>query len=172
MHPDLDKPKLLALIAAEHDFLVRTIALLSDAQMVTLHTEGDWTPKDMLCHLTRWLNRLLSWAADARSGVEPAIPEAGYTWRDMDALNDVYIEQDREVPLDIARAGFAQAHAQSVALVEELSEAELFESTFDGRLREPIAGLVVGCTNEHYAYHVKNLRESLIAQGVLRTTPA
>ena len=67
MHAELDQPKLLALIAAEHAFLVRTLALLTPEQMVTLHTEGDWTPKDMLCHLTRWLNRLNGWAADIRA---------------------------------------------------------------------------------------------------------
>ena len=97
---------------------------------------------------------------------EPAIPEAGYTWRDMDALNDVYVEQDREVPLEQARTGFDSAHTQTVALVARLTPDELFVSTWGGLLREPIVGLVVGCTNEHYAYHVKNLRESLTAQGI------
>jgi len=166
MHAELDKPKLLALIAAERDFLDRTLALLTDEQMTTLVTEGDWTPRDMLCHLTRWLNRLLSWAADAERGVQPAIPEAGYTWRDMDALNDVYTEQDRGVPLERARAGFAAAHAQAVALVERMSEDDLFISTYGGLLREPIIDLVVGCINEHYAYHVRNLREALTAKGI------
>lgn len=166
MHADLDKPKLLALIAAEYDFLNRTVALLSDEQMTTLLTEGDWTPKDMLCHLARWLNRLLGWAADVERGVQPVVPETGYTWRDMDALNDVYIEQDRGVPLERSRAGFHTAHALVVALIERMSEDELFVSTYGGLLREPMVGLVVGCTYEHYAYHVKNMRESLIAQGV------
>ena len=166
MHAELDKPKLLALITTEHDFLNRTLALLTDEQMTSLVTEGDWTPKDMLCHLTRWLNRLLSWAADVEGGVQPAIPESGYAWRDMDALNDVYTEQDRGVPLGRARAGFAAAHTQAVALVERMSEDDLFVSTYGGLLREPIVDLVVGCTNEHYAYHVKNLREALTAQGI------
>lgn len=166
MHAELDQPKLLTLIAAEYDFLNRTLALLTDEQLTTLPTEGDWTPKDMLCHLTRWLNRLLGWIADAESGVEPAIPEAGYTWRDMDALNDVYFEQDQGLPLERARAGFQAAHAQVIVRLERMSEDDLFVSTCGGLLREPIAGLVVGCTNEHYAYHVKNLRESLIARGI------
>ncbi|HYO87358.1 MAG TPA: ClbS/DfsB family four-helix bundle protein [Candidatus Limnocylindrales bacterium] len=167
MHAELDKAKLLALIGAEYDFAQRTLALLTPEQQVTLHTEGDWTPKDMLCHLIRWLDRLLDWEADAARGVEPAVPEAGYTWREMDALNDVYVEQDRSAPLERASARFAQSHQAVVALIEGMTEDDLFVSTYGGLLREPIAGLVVGCTCEHYAYHVKNLRESLIAQGIL-----
>ncbi len=167
MHAELDKVKLLALIAAEYDFAQRTLALLTPEQMVTLHTEGDWKPKDMLCHLTRWLDRLLDWAEDAGRGVEPAVPEAGYTWAEMDALNDVYIEQDRGVPLERAVTCFFDSHGAVVALIEGMTEDDLFVSTYGDLLREPIAGLVVGCTCEHYAYHVKNMRETLIALGII-----
>lgn len=164
---ELDKAKLLALTVAEYELIGRTLGCLTPEQMMTLRTEGEWTPRDMLCHLVRWLDRLRLWVADAERGVKPAMPEAGYTWRDMDALNDVYVEQDKSVPLARSLAGFERAHTAALALIERLTEQQLFVSTFDGALDEPIADLAAECTYRHYAYHARNLRDSLLAQGVL-----
>lgn len=168
MHPETDKIRLLELLDTEYAFFERTLEQLTLEQMQEPNVEGTWSVKDTLCHLVRWLRRLLLWVQTAERGEQPAIPESGYTWAQMDALNDLYIERDREVPVENALGEFRRAHFEVVELVERLSEENLFASTFGGVFTEPIAPLIMHNTYLHYHEHLVPIRAWMAGRGWLR----
>lgn len=163
--PEFDRALILDSMRAEYAFFARTLAQLTPEQMLEPNVEGAWRVKDALAHLTRWLRRMDVWFADARRGVKPAIPEAGYEWTDMDRMNDHYVQVDQDLPLDQVLADFRAAHADALALVESLSEHDLFASDFGGMFTRPPYRLVVFNTYKHYEDHLLPIRRWMAARG-------
>jgi hypothetical protein len=166
MDAKMDKLKLLDLIRAEHDFLARTIAPLSDAQMVQPGAQDDWSVKDILAHIVVWEQRCLGWIEAAERGETPERPEPGFTWDDLDALNERDYLADKDRPLSQVMADFRRSFAQFLAKVNNLSDAQLFDPHFyDWPPGEPLWIAVAANAHWHYLEHTESIRTWLNQKG-------
>ena len=161
MLAEIDKARLLDLLEAEYEFVHRTIDDLLAEVMLMENVTGTWSIKDMIAHLTAWMKRLLRWFDEIEAGQTPDVPEKGYTWDAVDALNDAQSVKDKNRSLDDVLADFHNVYHEVYRLIEGLSEDDLFHSTFDGLTREPMWRLIVSNTYEHFHEHIKPVREWL-----------
>lgn len=174
LDPDTDKIRLLELLDSEYAFLERTLEGLTPEQMTAPNVEGPWSVKDTLAHLTRWLKRAQGWVAAAQAGETGILArgiQPGYSWEQIDALNDADVQADRDLPLaDVLRA-FRSAHLELVDLVESLSEDDLFQR-YNDALGTSAGRLIAENAHEHYHEHLVGIRRWLAARTDAQTTDA
>jgi hypothetical protein len=159
MNEKFDKQKMLDFMRAEYEFVERTLALLSPEQMLEPDVQGPWSVKDTLAHLTRWHVRALDWLAAARQGEQPELPEPGYTWEQIDDINDRTYREDKDLPLDTVLEAFRQTYRQLYAETEQLSEEELFgRAGLSLYFRDPLFGYIAHNSFFHYREHIEPVR--------------
>ncbi|NDJ62197.1 MAG: ClbS/DfsB family four-helix bundle protein [Chloroflexi bacterium] len=163
MQPELDKLRLLQLMRAEHAFLVRTLDMLTPEQMTTPFA-GAWSAKDMLAHLTYWMELILKWLDQAGHGEKPDVPENGFDDAATDRLNNARAAADKDRPLAEIRADFDRTYQQMIEMVEALSEAALFAHDWDGMFSMPPGPLIAENTYEHFYEHIVPLRQWIAEQ--------
>ena len=124
-------------------------------------TEGPmgWTASDHLMHLVVWHRRLLGWMADETAGREVVRPEPGWTFDQIDALNERDFLANRGTPLAEAWSQFDQTYEAVIALVEGLSDEELNEAGRYAWLEDDVVLWfpVGGNTFDHYEEHLEIL---------------
>ena len=54
---------------------------------------------DVLAHLHAWHVVFDGWVAQERAGAAPAYPAEGYSWDDIDSLNDAFYQAQPRAPL-------------------------------------------------------------------------
>ena len=143
--------------------LIKTRAEELRAALEELSAEADdaagpmgWTAADHLMHVVAWHRRLLGWMADEAAGREVVRPEPGYTFEQVDELNDRDLLAARGTPLAEAWRQFDETLTAVLALVESLSDDEL---NTPGRYRWlPDDGVlwypVGGNSFDHYEEHI------------------
>jgi hypothetical protein len=164
MNDKYDKTKILALMDVEYDFWQRTLAQMTVEQMLIEHVQGFWSTKDTVAHLTAWMERAMLWIETAQRGDAPAIPEAGYTWDDVDTLNDARTMADRVKALEAVLEEFALTYARLRTFTANLSEYDLIDSTYDGKFWEPTWTVIAYNSFFHFRDHLAPIRQWLSQQ--------
>ena len=154
----LPKDEGLELLRARAADVRAAIETLAAAGETTAGPMG-WTASDHLMHLVGWHRRLLLWMADEAAGREVVRPEAGYTFDQIDELNQRDYQANRGTPLAEAWRQFEATYAEVIALVEGLSDDELNDA---GRYSWLDADVVLwfpvgGNTFDHYEEHLEIL---------------
>jgi hypothetical protein len=165
MNDKYDKAKILALMDVEYDFWQRTLAQMSAEQMRVENVQGFWSTKDTVAHLTAWMERAMVWIETVQRGEPPVIPEAGYTWDEVDKLNDARTLADRAKSLDAVLEEFAQTYAKLRAFTASLSETDLIDSTYDGKFWEPTWTVIAYNSFFHFRDHLTPIRQWLSQQA-------
>lgn len=165
LNESLDKAKLLDLMQSEYAFALRTLALLKPEQMLIAGADGYWTPKDIVGHWARWLDRLPLWLENLRAGTYVPEIDPGWPWDRIDELNERNIQQDKNRPLDEVMAHFKSSHEKVYALIASMSEEDLFDNLYGGAVRRPFYHSVIGDTYGHYEEHLTPMRKWISAQG-------
>jgi hypothetical protein len=163
-HPDWDKRRLLDLTHIERGFLTRAVAPLDEAHRLKPGACGDvWTVKDVLAHIAAWQRMCIGWIETGKRGETPEVPAPGYTFDDADRLNDDIYTQHKDQPLDAVRADFEHWYGQMLALVESLSDDELFSpDAFEWTYRQdPLALYVAHNSYIHDNEHAVTIRKWL-----------
>lgn len=155
---ELDKQRLLDLTQADYEFVKRTLDALTLEQMLIPNVEGHWSTKDTIAHLTAWMKRLLTWVDRAGRGEDPVIPEAGYTWDDINTFNDLQYERDRDLPLKVVLDDFHSTYQRVYAMIAGLTEEQLFKSDWGGLFRQAPYPLVNHNTYLHFHEHITAVR--------------
>ena len=113
---------------------------------------GEWSPKDLVAHLAAWERLLLGWYEEGLRG-EAAVPAAGYTWSDMDRLNDDIFRAWQGATWEAVMTRWGETSAAARALVESMTDEELFTP---GRYAWSGTGSAAEyaweCTGGHYAW--------------------
>lgn len=165
MNAEYDKIRILELMRLEFAFFERTVALLSEAQMLEPNAAGNaWSVKDTVAHLTRWVERLLDWLDRVQHGLPVETPEPGHTWEQIDQLNDLYVERDKDLPLAQVLADFQRAHMAALEDVEALTDEDIFTRQWPG-MRDPLWTFIVYNTSDHYHEHLVPIREWMADRG-------
>ncbi|MDA0351338.1 MAG: ClbS/DfsB family four-helix bundle protein [Chloroflexi bacterium] len=128
----------------------------------TAESAEGWTAKDYLAHLTAWQRRMVRWFAEGAAGTSRSGPEAGYTFEQLDALNERDFLGSRDAPLAQVRREFEETADAVEALVESLDDADLNDAARVPWLGFEARHTIAGNTYGHYLEHLEAL-EGLVA---------
>jgi hypothetical protein len=164
LQPPQDKAQLLAEIRQAHIRLEELLARLGREQMTQPGVYGQLSIKDVLAHLTAWELLMLDWLSAGWRGETPVVFAPGYTPsagnadldQVIDRLNERIYVENRDQPLDEVLARFRAAHAQTVDVLEQASDSDLFDPNgFPWRNGRPFWIAVMGNTYDHYREHTE-----------------
>lgn len=123
-----------------------------------------WSVKDVLAHLTAWEKMMLSWYRTGLRGEHPVIPAEGFTWKELPALNARILKEFHNRPLARVMADRRASFAETMRVIESISEADLFTR---GRVAwtgsTTLGAYFVSNTSSHYAWALKLARKCVKA---------
>jgi hypothetical protein len=136
--------------------LAELVNQVQDAGGLTRVEADGWTVKDHLAHIGAWERSLLALIEGEDRAAAMGVSE---TVEGTDAINEEVRKLHTLDTPDEARAYFRDSHAQMVAALEKLSDADLqkpyshFQPS-DSDEKRPVVAWVAGNTYEHYAEHI------------------
>ena len=149
----------------------KLIASMSDEQqnatfgkeMATAGKEAHWSRdkklRDILVHLYEWHLLLLNWIKDNISGEhKPFLPEP-YNWKTYPTMNVEFWKKHQSTPLTEAKAKLKESHKDVMALIETLSNEQLFaKGVFDWTGTSTLGAYCVSATASHYDWAIKKIK--------------
>lgn len=149
---NLSKQELLDKIRQNHDELTAALLKLNEQQMTSRgpHPDSAWTMKDVLAHLSAWMQILINRLPGHEPFAYPIEAEAGESEASyMERINQYYYEQSKDTPISKVEAEFDKSYQQVLKELEMLSDEQLAER----KLQEIIAEDVY----EHFAEHLEGV---------------
>lgn len=162
MQSPTTKSELLATIQTDYQALLDQVHRFSPDEQQTPGVNGEWAIKDLLTHLVAWEQLFLGWYQSGARGETPVIPAPGHTWgwKSLDELNQRLFLQYKELSPAAAIQALAASHVQVVALIESLSEEELFTPGRYGWLgKATLEAFIRANTYNHYRWATKLIRQ-------------
>ena len=148
------KSELLAEIDQEWVSIERICAGLSEADMIAPGVEGEWSVKDILCHISAWEKYLLDRLGMVMTGQPPNYPSMK-SWEDVHRFNAQVYAENKDRPLNSVIIEFRSLYRGVMTVLEALSEDQLtqpYSYDFpDDALT--LLRLIRGNTSEHYREH-------------------
>jgi hypothetical protein len=156
------KTELLAELDQEWAHVERICAGLSEKEMLTPDVEGEWSIKDILCHLSAWEKYLLDRLGYVLSGQTPHYPSM-QTWEDVHQFNARIYAENRDRPLNSAKIEFRSLYHGVMTVVAALSEEQLNQSySYDFTADKlTLARLIRGNTCNHFREHCNALEKEV-----------
>jgi hypothetical protein len=148
------KQELLAELDQEWARIERICFNLSEGEMCKPGTKGDWSIKDLLCHLAAWEKYLLDRLSYVLSGQKPQYPIM-QTWDDVHRFNAQVYEQNKDRPLTSAVIEFRSLYRGVMTVLdvmdnEQLNQPYNYDFTAD---KLTLLQLIRANTYEHYQEH-------------------
>jgi hypothetical protein len=111
-------------------------------------------------HLYEWHQLLLNWVATNTSGGDkPFLPEP-YTWKTYGEMNIGFWKKHQTTNYDETVALLGSSHAEVMALIEALSDEELFEKKhFPWALTTNIGSYCISAAPSHYDWAIKKIKQ-------------
>jgi hypothetical protein len=149
-----NKAELMERIQLEWTAMEQAISHLSDEQM-SLPGTGGWSVKDNLAHVTAWEQfMLLSYLQGRPEHEVMQVDEAILRTLDINGLNEVLYQRNKDRPPSAVLAGLRRSHEQVLAALEQMSFANLMKPLYaDDPEARLVIGEVIGNTYEHYREH-------------------
>lgn len=132
-------------------------------EMATAGKEAHWSRdknlRDVLVHLYEWHRLLINWInANRRGEHKPFLPEP-YNWKTYPAMNIAFWKRHQDTPLPEAKARLKESHKAVMALIETLSNDELFaKGAFDWTGTSTLGAYCVSATASHYDWAMKKIK--------------
>lgn len=125
-------------------------------------SDRDRNIRDVYVHLYEWHHLFLHWVrANLKNSekVTPFFPEP-YNWKTYPELNVKFWEQHQETSLSEAKNLLAQSHEEVMALLNELTDEELFTKKYYPFTNTTSLGsYAVSATSSHYDWGLKKIRQ-------------
>lgn len=148
------KKELLAELDNEWANIERICAGLGEADMVAPGMEGEWSVKDILCHLSAWEKYLLDRLGYVLTGQRPLYPPMS-SWDDVHRFNAQVYAENKDRPLRSAIIEFRSLYRGVMTVLESLETeqlSQLYTYDFpDDNLT--LLRLIRANTCEHYREH-------------------
>lgn len=160
MAKQTSKDQLLKDIHTERRRLEKNLSPLSVEDMLQPGITGAWSVKDILAHLVAWEKLFMEWYQTGVQGGSFIIEPVGMCQTAMDALNQQIYEANQWRSLDEIIAEFHASYQQVVAIIEGISEGDMFvhgRFTWTGKLT--LADYIAGNTCSHYAWANSQIRK-------------
>jgi hypothetical protein len=157
-----NKAELMASIEREWKLLMDAVAKLDFTQMTTPDA-GGWSPKDNLAHLTEWMKSLMGYHIDRRPAHEVmnVSEEVTKGW-DMEIINPVLFERNRNRPLQDVLAELKSVYAELINKLEGMTFEDLLKPRHaDDPEKRPVLMWILGDTTDHFAEHRATIEKIL-----------
>ncbi len=140
----------------------RLAALLAVADAHPGESLGDAylgrTTTDVLAHLHGWQALFEGWIAAHSAGEPVAYPAAGFTWKQLDALNEALYKAHAGRTYEAMRAALVGSHDTVMSIVAAIPESELVERSRHAWLgEESLADIAHECLGAHYEWALGTL---------------
>ena len=124
------------------------------------HWKRDKNMRDVLVHLYEWQNLLLEWTTVNFSGdAKPFLPEP-YTWKTYGDMNIEFWKKHQSTSYSDGMATLRESHGKVLALIESLSDEELFEKKrFPWTGTTNIGAYCVSVMPSHYDWAMKKIKQ-------------
>ena len=157
------KSELMSAIEREWGLLMDVAAKLEKANKMTTPDEGGWSPKDNLAHLAEWMNVMMGYHMDRRPSHEVlGVSEEVTKGWDMEVINPVLFERNRDRPTTDVLDGLKQVYAKLIKKLEALSFEDLLKPRHaDDPEKRPLLMWVLGDTTEHFEEHRATIEKML-----------
>jgi len=157
--PDVTRAELMEQIDLSWTALQDALGQFNEEQLTTKKDAAGWAVKDHLLHLARWEGSTLALLQGNSRHEALGVDEALYLSGDEDAINAALFKQGAGLSAQEALAQLRDGHAEMMALLRTLSEADLFKpygSYVPGRADDgpPVINWVYGNTAHHFAEHL------------------
>jgi len=157
--PPASAQALLDLVRGEWQELQATLNSLHPDQWTRPDLDAGRSAKDLLAHVTAWERRMLEWLDASYRGLTPQRPAPGMTWDDLDRLNQLTFDENRDKSLEQVRQEAQAVHADVVAAIGRMDDADLFDGDrFAWRQGDPMWHMVAANTWWHYGEHREQVR--------------
>ncbi len=111
---------------------------------------------DVLGHLYSWHIVFEGWLAQELAGAVPAYPAEGYSWDDIDTLNDLFYQAHRVRTYEALRSMLVTSHAAMLRLLATFTEQELVDTDVFGWLGgESLGSVADECLGAHYEWALR-----------------
>ncbi len=132
--------------------LARVLAITDEHPGVSLGDAYlDRTTTDVLAHLHGWHGLFAGWLEAHKAGGPVAYPAEGYSWDDVEALNDVIFRTHQGRPHLTMRTALEESHQRLLALLVEISGDDLASPrAFAWTGGVPLADVAHECLGAHY----------------------
>ena len=133
-----------------------------DSKLKEAHWQRDKNLRDVLVHLYEWHQLLLNWtAANLGDAAKPFLPEP-YNWKTYGDMNVEFWEKHQSTPYDEAEDILRKSHAKVIALIESLSDKELFEKKhFSWTGTSNLGSYCISVTSSHYDWAMKKIKQQM-----------
>jgi hypothetical protein len=121
--------------------------------------ENGWSVKDTIMHIVAWEQRLIGWLNAVAQGDQPTLPAPGYTWDQMDELNEQTVIQQRHRSLQDILASF-HASLSLIFLALDRYDDKTLNSQYLGE-ESVLWRYFAENTYEHYQEHGDEIRAAL-----------
>lgn len=151
------KSKVQKLVHLGHEAVQEYIDVLTEQEKAVVGKSDDWSPKDILAHMTAWKEQVvLSYQASKRGETEPVQAE-------YQALNAEFFEKHHPRSWEEILAYHQQTQKALLAELENMPEADL-ERTEGIPMQggRPFWRMVVGIA---YTHPMGHLRDPVLARG-------
>jgi hypothetical protein len=116
------------------------------------------TTTDVLAHLHAWHSLFEGWIEAQRSGETVAFPAEGFTWKELDALNEALYQAHAGRSYSSVRDALIESHDLLLALVAAAPESELVErSAYEWLGDEALGDVAHECLGAHYEWALGTL---------------
>jgi hypothetical protein len=154
------KEELMARINRDWSELLEAVEKLSHDQMIKTGP-GDWSPKDILGHISFWERYLLFHHLQGKSSHEVIRVDKGILDTfDENQINALVFERSRNNSVSYTLEDLHQTHAELLTALEAVS-FEVLEKpgAYDDRIKRPLIESVVSNTCDHYREHLATIQE-------------
>lgn len=129
------------------------------------HWKRDKSIRDILIHLHEWHQLLINWIKNHQSNIEkPFLPEP-YTWKTYGDMNVEFWKKHQNTSYEEAEKMVKTSHSDVMALVDKLSDDELFtKKHFSWTGTTNLASYVISTTSSHYDWAIKKLKKVIASK--------
>ena len=131
-----------------------------DAKLKEAHWKRDKNLRDVLVHLYEWHQLLLRWTESNLNGSnEPFLP-APYNWKNYGDMNVEFWKKHQTTAYDDAVSMLSDSHNKVMALIDSLTNEELFEKKhFPWTGTTNVGSYCISATSSHYDWAMKKIRQ-------------
>jgi hypothetical protein len=131
-----------------------------DPKLKEAHWERDKNMRDVLVHLYEWHQLLLTWVTANIDGNNKPFLLAPYTWKSYGDMNVGFWEKHQSTTYEDAESMLKDSHAKVMALIEFLSNEELFEKKhFPWTGTTNVGTYCVSAAPSHYDWAMKKIKQ-------------
>jgi hypothetical protein len=130
-----------------------------DPKLKEAHWKRDKNMRDVFIHLYEWHQLLLDWVRTNTNGGDKPFLSEPYTWKTYGDMNVVFWEKHQTTTYDDAATMLRDSHAEVMALIESLSDEELFEKKhFPWTGTTNVGSYCVSAAPSHYDWATKKIK--------------